>query len=692
MLWGVLAVAALLWPSRLSSGFDGIPLDHRLEAIALGVVVPALLWLHARFLRSTVPRVCIAALLLIKVAAAFTLVQDGWCLTFEPDRPMVRESRGKPHAWDIRADWLSPDPVCSAVMTRSYANSGEFPVWFFNLAPPNDATTTAGYQPGQIPVKVRAHGFIDVGTPGTLHVASHPAMSASLRIDDEPAPANHDVLLGAGVHRVEVEAWLSGKVWSLVPSWDGLAMGSIFFPPTTMERPSQLDLLVRPAANWAVAVIACLLILLWLRSCAMYVGDRRLLAWCAVSAVCVADVGSAVGADAHWYALAPMALAFAVPIPRRLMNLPGAFLLIGVPWLTYVAAANAGQIARWTSYGVGNDNFQFQRFAYRIYLQGHWLEGGQPVFWNQPLFRWMAGALHLVFGDSSVGQAYWDAAWLLVMSLFAYHVTRRVAGHRWGLLAAIVPLAMCLLGPTLEFVGFGLSEISSAGLLSLAACFAMRGRSGRLVDAIAAGVLATLAFYTRLNNFPMACAVMVFALPLPTPVRFAVRPTTWWRHISWTVVTAVVASLGVGLLLFAWRTWYYTGVFSVFHGTQRDLLAVWKPGMPLATAIERMAGSVLMVLTASDPPAFAWHALPIMIAAVASLGALCGVKGLRDLPLPLVLFFVSGCTGALMTRGWAYEGRFSIHLFGIASALSVCVLAQLARTVSGGTVAGDRPT
>ena len=40
-----------------------------------------------------------------------------------------------PHAWDIRADWRSPDPTCSAIMTRGYDRLDAFPAWFYNLPP-----------------------------------------------------------------------------------------------------------------------------------------------------------------------------------------------------------------------------------------------------------------------------------------------------------------------------------------------------------------------------------------------------------------------------------------------------------------------------------------------------------------------------------------------------------------------------
>src|SRR5687767_6349256 len=130
---------ALIWPSRLSGVLDGAPLDTLIEALLLGVVAVALACLHPLGLRPPLMRAAVLAILTLKVGAAFAVQQEGWCLTFTPPKPMVRDSTGKPHAWDIRADWRSGDPVCSAMMTRSYRDSFELPAWFFNLPPPDDA-------------------------------------------------------------------------------------------------------------------------------------------------------------------------------------------------------------------------------------------------------------------------------------------------------------------------------------------------------------------------------------------------------------------------------------------------------------------------------------------------------------------------------------------------------------------------
>ncbi len=641
MLWQLLVLLGLLWPSHLSARFDGIPLDDPAEALLFGLAVPVLIWLHPRFLRSIAARAAILALLLVKIVSSLTLAQEGFCVSFDPPKPMVWDSKGKPHSWDMRADWRSLDPTCSAVMTRSYPAPPAFPVWFFNLPPPDDAQNREGYYPGQILIRVSIHGYLDATDAGTFRLRSDPAMNATVVVDDSRVigddSGRHEVRVPAGVHWIQIESTLAGKRWSLVPSWNDAELGSAGFASVTLAPPTRLDRFVRPAANWAIDLLALLLVGLWLRDCARYLRNGRLLLTSLAAAACIAAVASQLRVDAAFYTVEVLALLLAIPMLPRFRNMRGAFLLIAIPWLAFVAAANLHQVAEWTGYGVGNDNMKFQRYAYRVFMQGFWLEGGQVAFWNQPLYRWIAGALHMIFGDSSVGEAFWDGGGVAIVALFAYQVVKASAGFTWGLVAALLPLAMFLLGPTLEFVGFGLSEISSAALIHLAAFFAIRGRRW---DLVTAGGLVTLGFYTRLNNLPMAAAVAVFALPLSLPTRAVVRPSVWWPLIRWRVVAAIAISLAIGLLLFAWRTWYYTGVFSVFYGTQREFLAVWKPDMTLMQALPAMFSSLMMVLTAGDPPQFAWHALPLMIGAAVALGAVLGVPLLRDAPLTVTLFFL----------------------------------------------------
>jgi hypothetical protein len=136
-----------------------------------------------------------------------------------------------------------------------------------------------------------------------------------------------------------------------------------------------------------------------------------------------------------------------------------------------------------------------------------------------------------------------------------------------------------------------------------------------------------------------------------------------------------MATIGIGITLFAWRTWYYTGVFSMLYGTSRDQLAIWQPGMRPGAVLERAVGSVMMVLTLNDPARYDPFAIPVIGGAVAAILGLLGVPRLRTLPMGLSLFFLSAVAGAFVARGSAYAGRFSLHIIPVTCALSVSAIA-----------------
>src|ERR1051325_1587427 len=123
-LSGGAAIVALLWPGHLDGPFDGAPLDRSAEAILIGLVIPFLWWLQPNYLRSRTVRILIIALVVAKVAS-LSLVRDGWCVQFDTPRPLVANATGRIHTWDVRADWRSRDPQCSAILTRPYTEFKE---------------------------------------------------------------------------------------------------------------------------------------------------------------------------------------------------------------------------------------------------------------------------------------------------------------------------------------------------------------------------------------------------------------------------------------------------------------------------------------------------------------------------------------------------------------------------------------
>jgi len=678
--WGLLAVVALLWPARLNGPLDGAPLDGVAEALLIGLVFPALWWFRPQFLTTTLARSSIVALLAWKAFMQVGVVQDGWCVKMMPTEPYVKDGTGAPHSWDVRAEWRAKDPACSAVMTGPYRLFADFPAWFFNLPPPNDSWPGPKDRPPGARVKMMVRGFLHNARAGALTISTGPDVAKTVYVDG--AVASGDASMLPGTHLVVVDASLTGDRWTFVPSWNGRDLWRASPVANTMRRPSRFDLLLRPWGGWITAVLAGALIVGWGVATIVSLADITAIIWMVGASACLGLMAATITGDAIRWAIVGLAFAAALPIPRRLQTLSGAFALVGVPWLTLFAVVSVSQIGRFTLYAWGNDYWTFQRFAYRIVMQGYWLEGGSPTFWFQPLYRWIAGVLHLVFGDSSVGEVYWDAASALVLALWSFRIAESFARFRWGIIAAVTTLAVIALGTPWGLIGIGLGEMTSAGLLYAATLCAWRSRDGRGVYALTAGVLATLAFYTRLNNLPMAYAVALFALPPRLEMRSLVtRPSEWFRRTTWSTALIVIATVSVGILLFTWRTWHYTGVFNPFYGTQREQLAVWQPGMSLRVALARMFDSVMMVLTVTDPPRVTQYCLPVLGGAVVSLLALAYVPWARNLPAAPILFFVAAVSGALIARGSAYPGRFSVHVIAVASTLAVCGVAWVAMRV-----------
>ena len=130
----------------------------------------------------------------------------------------------------------------------------------------------------------------------------------------------------------------------------------------------------------------------------------------------------------------------------------------------------------------------------------------------------------------------------------------------------------------------------------------------------------------------------------------------WWRRVAWQTAIVVPFVIGLGLFAFAWRTWHYTGIFSLFYGTQRQVVAIWQVGMSFRTVMQRLSHSVLLVLTVNDPPRFDIYALPILAGAAIAVASVAGVPRLRDLPASAVLFFFASIAGGVCRRRLGLSG------------------------------------
>jgi len=655
-MWIVLLAAGLLWPSHGISALDGMPLDRWFEALIVGAAVPVLWWLHPSFGRHSAVKAATLLLIVLKGADVMLLTQQGWCLRFET-APLYEGGRTVQTSWDARADWRSPSPQCSAIMTRPFISFTRFPVWFLNLQ---------DTRPPRVPVRVVVDGYLRAPEAGVL--------TFDLRgTTARPMP----VALAAGISPVHFDAMFNGSDWAMVPRWNG---DDVFATTsTTRSMPGRVDRLLGRVLPLAIMSLALVLIAAWFLS-AMFAlrPSAALLTWM-IGGTAICAVAGALDFDRSGrLTVAILLAAVALPMPEPLRNARGAFLLLGLPWLALLIAGCLDHAGRISMYSVGDDWTTFQRFAHRIYIQGYWLEGGERGFWQQPLYRWIAGALHVVFGDSSIGEMFLDAGALLAGALFAFEAARRVIGFRGGIAAGALTLLTIAFGPNWHVIGRGLSDAVAAGLIYVAARLALDLPRRPVSTALLAGAAATLAFYTRLNHLPLIFAVVALMLPVSLQARtlFDVRRLS--RSLPLRHLTVYLACIVAGVLALMARTWHYLGTFSLFAGTTRlhqaTGLGITLSSLVSGEAWRRALESVAMIVTVQDPPGLNVRGGLVIGGVACAVLAVAQLPILRQLPLGLALFCLAALSGGFVVRGAAYPGRFSLQLIPVAIAVVVCAV------------------
>lgn len=673
--WTCLAAAGVLWPSRVIGPLDGAPLDGRAEALVIGLVLPSLWWLDRRAISTWWSRTLILSLLLWKVGSTALLTQQGLCGAAFAKVPLnglnqgipIVEPSGALRSWDVRADFAADTPTCTAILTRPLPAQSDFPAWFLNVT--DSMLSTRDFS-------MRVRGYLHLEESRTLTIDATPNLRLSGRIDRQPI-ANAPMVIGAGTHEFDLSLALGSGDWRFEPRLDGRSLWSGTL--VTTEPPRTIDRVVGPV-GWIIApmLILALIMPMVLGQVQRLTRHRWLGAWTVGSAVAAATL--ALSPNEDWYRAAGVLTlaAVAVPVGTQWRSLKGAFLLIGVPWLTFFAVKSLPAIGRFSIYLPLDDWLTFQVASHRIYMQGFWLEGGNAVFSFQPLYRWTTGAFHLIFGDSSVGEVYWDAACLLIGALLAFQIVRTTAGFRWGVAAGSAVLATYSLSTTWHFIGRGLSEIAAAGWAFTAMFFLLRGRRGHPAWLVAAGLCAVLMFYTRLNHLLFAPFLAAFLLPLRVPAIWpaVARAVRRIRPMSLVIFGGMFA-IGVGL--FALRTWHYTGVFSLFYGTSlpnHDIgLRPWTllDGAMWATISHSLAALFWMNEPARPDP----RSIVMVAGALVAVAAVLQVPLARRLPAAAVIAGIGATAGSFFVHVHAYPGRISIHLVPLMSALTFAALARL---------------
>jgi hypothetical protein len=232
--------------------------------------------------------------------------------------------------------------------------------------------------------------------------------------------------------------------------------------------------------------------------------------------------------------------------------------------LAYIVLLLAGTWAafgRYPSLGAvvfrnrGEDWLTYESMA-RTILETWSLQGGEPVFYIQPLFRYLRFAERLLLGDGDplIDLFGWTAlTWSILWATSTISPGRAAGRLRTGLFATASALTLALAGSALvvEMIRLSLSE--HATWILTAAAFALLGSRSR-PRWVAGGAFLGAAVITRPNQAPALAAIAAAFLV----------PALWRR--ARPAMLAAAAFFGICLLPLA-HNLYYGGQPVIFTTT-----------------------------------------------------------------------------------------------------------------------------
>jgi len=242
-------------------------------------------------------------------------------------------------------------------------------------------------------------------------------------------------------------------------------------------------------------------------------------------------------------------------------------LLVVVGWIARDAYPRLGTVVYRRA---GEDWLTYESHA-RSILESRSLEGGERIFYMQPLFRYIRFAEHLVFGDGdplinvlAATALYWTILWA-ASSLIGM---RRIGRARATLVAIAAALMLALAGSTVVglMIEFSLSE-HATWIVTAAACALLA--SSRPQRWAAGAALIGAALITRPNQAPALLAIA--AAFLAPALRRRERPA----------LVAVAALASVCMLPLA-HNLYYGGRAVVFTTTAGSPAVLGVPPSTLA--------------------------------------------------------------------------------------------------------------
>lgn len=680
-------VGVLCLPNPAGGWFDGIPWSTPLEFLVAGVAVPFLLVARPEGLKRGWVVGGLAALLAVKVLLSALAPAAGWPVwVYSSPENLKRDT------WQRTYTTLSHGGV-SDVLRDSWATRRDFPLEWANAN---------GYSPDDLWAAFRWRGAVRLPSNAQLVLLVRGAQRVDVHafdargeifslpvVDDTRDLSALPPRPSADVLRVEGEVvYTGGGEWTLLPL--------LVWPDGTYRQAAAMDALWQsvPAAErfgWSWRATRRLFDLALVGVLALWLvnglGRERLRLLLGGAALATAVL-----------ALRPLVESLVKPFERTgiiviglgvfLSGLMGYALnrrrqgwpdslsaqrwwtlwLFGPLLFTFFLARWWPEVGRVEFMSPGDDWFTYQQFGREIFIDGDWLQRAHPVFTYQPLYRYLVGLLHFLFGQSPVAQYLLNVWAILIVAGIVGVLVREYGLPSLPQVAAPWLYLTVVFGSTFLYqVERGLQEHVALLGVMLTAFWLLRYREvGARTALLAALIFAVLSVWTRLDRAPMVAAL---ALLLYEPLQGGYRSllVALWPRLRrrWLSGAMVLVAVALALLAVLGRN-FVLGGERVLSYSQRYNAEAISPSL-----WGRLQG-VLIVLSAGPAT---WNSgakaligtLPAALIlwggslpALLSLGYRRGPLGKISLSLGAVVL------GALLPYLFylpvAYPPRWSVHL------------------------------
>ena len=688
-LAGLALVLAL--PAGLVFWFDGLPLSGPAETLALVIGLPLLLLLHPWFLARPWVVKLVAVLLLIKLALVWVTPMEGLGVRVYAD-----DAARAAGAWErtYQSLWR---PGVSALLQGAWPTREHFPIEWINRIDDFAQRMKPDRPRHQVRPWLEVEGWLRMPLQAGLALAV-PGMSegrvtaTDAQGRDWEVPLLTDRAAGTKLDvdqcpqgRLHVKGWLrmqpiTAPQWGLHPLMVRSGHRCDPLPPAIMwAQPAGGRISSERIALARLLALACTLGLLalagawWLAALGRWWG-RGVLTW---DLALVALLGLVLPwlwrQTPTWEFMAPVrglgiSLGLLVLLALRpsqaqawgsrlslvvLFALgPGLLLEFGLKWWP--------DLGRMDFFPTGSDMLSYQNFGREIFVGGDFWQQRIKVLHCQPLYRYLAGGLHALFGQALFAQRMLDIWSVLAGAGLAAWLAGRLGARPWlALLAAWLIVVRVLGDMFLNLLGVGLQEYAAMLFMMLAA-WAAAQTQGRLMVAAGAGLLAALAFWLRMDHLGVLAGLGLFMLGSDPGSTLS---QAWrglfqglrrlWRPL---LIYEGLLALAVGLVLS--RNFVLGGKITLSTPANFGYLAMktWRDSL----------SSVGMVLDAGEKGAG-------LTGQMQWLGFLLGVAALlwrpaflRRYPLALGLGLCALLAPYLFFRATIYFPRWSIHLLPLA--------------------------